>query len=770
MPKSSRLNLSADKRKTEARGCLERMTSLAERTGINEIVDRYRDWDAQWRGKISRTNKPWPHASEYNPPLTLSKVEDIHAVLAGFFQNLNFFSLAPTERRGLAEEVMRQRADMWTDLLRWSMANESNSLAFFDKWIHDGVLYGCAFGYLPWSRLSRNIQTEHYIAEDWLLDPDLNPPEKVLIEGALGDKLLEGPTKIRGGDGYKIRFTDDDGEEKDATAFIVHGHPSRDSDEPVVLIEREAIYYNAPAPKCIAPWNMLVPANAGSLQTCERFYFRDVMLYDAIARLTKANLFNAASEVDLRDLKAWAKLEATPDSAMNTEAVDEWRDYSIGANKSQSESGQIEVIWEYAYEDIDNDGYAESIVRVIANVNRPILLGRHRLEYLYPHGKRPFFDWHFIPIDHRYYGMGVPELLESTQTESNAFYQTKSDLIELISKPFALYNPMSGLAAPEELHVTPGMLIPVNNVDNALRPFGFPVDPSSLLREQLAAESHADKAVGTSDMGSGRQSSKPNAPRTLGGTAIMIRQQQLRTNTYLHRVFYGSSDYGSGIQEFLHQYRELYAALMPREKEFRAIGTNELKTTTRSDLQGRFDFVVDFGEGLNNPQLRLQNALMVYDRALGNPLIQRDPQAFWYITKEMMEAAGMKNPSKILPPPMPYQTHPPMDQMEEIMVLSKGVYVDPLMTDNHMEHLTKLHRFVSDPHQLAAHFNPTTLMLLERHVQKHTELMQSTMPGGPMTPSGQGALPSNRNQPSGPASLEEPNAGAEDMVQPDTGG
>jgi hypothetical protein len=771
MAHKARLNLTAEKRSLEARECLDRMTALAERVGINGMVERYKLWDAQWRMKLDRLNKPWPHASEYNPPITFSKVEDVHAVLSGFFQNLNFFSMAPAERHGLAEEEMRKRAEMWTDLLRWSMANESNTLAFMDKWIHDGCLYGCAFGYLPWSRLSRNIQTEHFIAEEYLLDPDMNPPEKVLIEGALGDRLVEGPTKIRGGEGYRIQLIDDDGETKDATAFIVRGHPSRDEEEPVVLVEREAVYYNAPAPKCIAPWNMLIPGNADSLQTCERFYFRDTMSYDEVARMAKCNLFNATTEADLRALKAWAKLEATPQSAVATEAVDEWRDYSLDHGRGESEAGRIEVVFEYAFEDIDNDGYAESIVRAIANITKPILLMRHRLEYLYPHGRRPFFDWHLIPVDHRYYGMGIPEVLESTQIESNAFYQTKSDLLELLAKPFALYNPMSGLMAPEELHVTPGMLIPVNNVDNALRPFGFPVDPSGLMREQLAAEGHADKAIGTTDMGAGRQSSRPNAPRTLGGTAILVRQQQLRTNSYLHRAFYGCSDYGSGIQEFLHQYRELYAALMPREKEFRALGTNELKTASRVDLQGRFDFVVDFGEGLNNPQLRLQQSLMVYDRAVGNPLIQRDPQAFWHLTVEMMEAAGIKNPSKILPPPTPFQVHPPMQQMDELFVMAKGIYVDPLMTDNHMEHLTQIHQFASNPQLLATHFTQATLMLLERHTARHTEFMQTTMPGAPMSgqPQGGATLPQNRNQPSGPASFEEPQAGADNQAESEMG-
>lgn len=744
------LNLSKAKRYAEARESMDRMRDFSTRCGFHQYTQNLERFDTQWRMAKERENKPWPHASSYNTPLTFSKVEDVHALLDSYFSNLNFFSMGAAQKKGMSEEVMLKRADDWMGLMRSSMQNESNTLPVISKYLHDGCLYGSGFIFTPWLRDVRGMQTEHFVSDDAQLTG--SEPGMLILDGALGDKLTRKPVKIQGKDGWRISLIDSDGETKDAKCWIDRSNPNR-GDEPIVVVERDAIFYNAPAPKCIAPWNMLVPPDSGCLQTARNYWVREHMTYDEVAAMERSNMFNTLTKADLRKLKQEAKLEASSSSTDEMDTVDAARDADLGLTKIQSRAGKIEIFFEYCFEDVDGDGIPESIVRAVTDVRSPMLLMRHRIEYLYPHGRRPFADWHLFPFDHRYHGMGIPEVLEGTQNETDAFYQSRADLLELVTKPVAFYDPMSGLA-PDILEIIPGSFIKARNPANAAVPFKFGVDPMSLFREQAASEGQAERAIGSTDMGLGRQSTRPNAPRTLGGTAIVVRQQQMRSDVFLRRAMYGTTERTGGIHEFLHQYRELEAALMPKTKEFRMMGSDELRSVNREDLQGRYDFIIDFGEGVNNPQLRMQNTILMYQNAIANPLIQRDPQALYHITIDMLEATGMKNASRILKPPQPMEDHPPMTQDEEFLIISKGIYIDPLPSDNHAEHLQQIAMMLQDQRRLATEFDPKEIPLLERHAAKHFEFLAAGaqalgVQGQQQLPAGTGGV----NGPMGPAPL-----------------
>jgi hypothetical protein len=246
-----------------------------------------------------------------------------------------------------------------------------------------------------------------------------------------------------------------------------------------------------------------------------------------------------------------------------------------------------------------------------------------------------------------------------------------------------------------------------------------------LLREQSLTEIQAEKAVGSTEMGLGRSGGKNN-PRTLGGTAIMVRQQQLRMDVFANRLIHGVGEAGGGVVEFLQQYKDLLVAFTSKQKEFRALGTDEIRVVQRSDLLGRYDFVIDIGQELNNPQIKLQNATLRYQYSMQNPLVVNDPMVLWRLTVDLWEATGMKNASRILRPPQPAESHPPMSQEEEFAMLGRGVYIEPLVGDDHMEHIKAIAELM-DPmnsYRLAQMFSPAEMTLLNKHAQKHMELMQ----------------------------------------------
>ena len=738
---SSRLSSNSEARREEARGVFDRKTDFERSSGWQGYVEKMKNFDVQWRGRMARANPPWLHASDYNPPLTFSKVEDLHAVIFGFYSSFDFFSVAATGKQGHQQEVMKDRAQMWSDLMRWSLQNETNAIAFLDKWLHDGEKYGAGFGYLPWLQLQRTMRTELYIPDE--MKDDRRIADSTLIKAALRDRLLKGPT----GDasGFDITFVDDDGEDKDAKAWVERDHPFKPEGEPVVMIERDVVYYDAPAPRVIPPWHMKVPAQSRCLQTARRFWVEDFMDFMEVEDLARKGIFNMISAEDLsnlriRDNRRYPNMSSsghTTDDAVDSRMDQE----SIGLHKLQTRQNELKITYEYAFED------GKSIVRATTEEPHRILLMRHNVEFLYPHGRRPFFDWHYQPVDHRYNGMGICEILEGTQVEENAWSQSRSDVLEIVTKPGGMYNPMSGLA-PDEIRWKPGMMVKVRDTQNAFNPFVFPVNPTQLLQEQQVNERHAESAIGSTDMGLGRGPTRPNAPRTASGTAIIVRQQQLRMDVILKRSMFGPGETTGGIKEFLLQYMGLYAAFMPEHKEFRALGTNEIRAISRADLQGRFDFVVDFGPDINNPQLQLQNAMLRYQNLIANPLVQRDLSGLWRVTTDFAEATGMRDAKQALRKPPEAEERPPMSQEEENNVLSKGIYIEPLVSDNHTQHIAEIQGLINDQSRLAQNFSPREMQLLERHLNRHMELMiasqmlqqqqqQGGGNGGP--PGGQGA-------------------------------
>lgn len=737
-------------REEKAREVFDRIYNFVTTNGYVEWVERLKLFDHQWRAVLPRDHKPWEHASEYNPLLTYSKVEDVHAVLFGFISTLDFFSMAASQTNQNMEDEMKQRAEDWTNLLRWSMHNETNTTSFFDRFTHNGCLYGCSFGMLTWKREERPIQAEIFIDDDLRRseDSDLS----ILMQG-LETMLVKDTKPSPRGDGtFDIRFIDEDGVEKDGVAWVDTGTPGRDPEEKSIIVERNAVFYDAPKPRIVLPWDMLVPADTYDLQSARRFWHRQWMSYQEIFQLYKSNIFNGVTQGDLKVMREKAA-QKVPDTGQSVGGpgtrVSDARDTEMGADLQKARRQLYEVFWEYAYEPRESDGRSVSIVRAVVRDKAPILLMEQRLEYLFPHGRRPFFDWHYEPVDDRYYGRGIPEILQGSQREANGYYQARADMLEIITKPSGFYDPMSTLA-PNILRLTPGMMVKSRNPQAAFTPLAFPHDPTFLLREQSGMEAEAERGIGSTDMGLGRAPSRPNAPRTLGGTAIVVRQQQLRMDVPLKRLLIGSSEATGGVVEFIQQYHELYAALMPPVKQFRTVGTEDIRTVNRQDLQGRFDLIVDIGQEINNPQLRLQNATLRYQNSMTNPLVLQDPMAVWRLTTDFWEATGIRGAKRWLMKPQGAPDHPPMTQEEENGILARGVFIEPLQTDDHARHLADIAALIQDPYALREQgFSNVTIALLNRHAQRHFELaaaatsgaLSTLGPGGP-APSGNGGGPS----------------------------
>lgn len=721
-------------REKMARGILARLEEFKSDSGWDQYAAKLIEYDLQWRGKLVRQNKPWEHASDYNTHLTFSKVEDVHAVLSSFFATFDFFKAVPVpSSSGESDrELLRRKGEDQTELMKWSMQNESNAAGHIDMWLHDMVLFGAGYSQLDYLRDIREIRQEMDVPDE-LKDADIRNAKRIL-EVTLGANLR---SSIGGNNdaGYECDFIDDDGEEKEGRFWVMDNHPFRQKGQVVVISQREACLYDAPRSRIVSPWNFFVPAHEKGLQSANRYWTMDSFSPDEIKSLASLNVFNALTR---QDIKALLREDVTFDSddeqpvhqgsgtlQMGDDRMDDIRDDTMATPRKNEYRDKVthEVVFEWAFER-DSRGVRVSTVKATFVSPRPILAMKHRIEFLWSHGRRPHQDAHLFPISDRYNGMGVPEVIEGSQKEQNAFYQARSDVLEIITKPGGLYAALSGLS-PDEISFFPGMLIRTRNPATDYRPLEFSVQPNFLFQEQVGHDREAERAVGATDLGLGRQG-QANAPRTLGGTAIAVRQQQLRSDVYLRRAMLGRDDRPSGILEWLHQYRELLGRYMSDEKAVLISGRNEIHIFNRQELQGRYVFVLSFEEEINNPQLRATNATQRYQLLQTEPLLLQNPQARWHLVQDFMRNTGMQNGPVILPPPEPGADRPPKSQDQEFNDMVAGIQVDPLPGDDHQGHVQEITALVNDPVAMTTRgFTARTIPLLGDHLQKHNQFMQA---------------------------------------------
>ena len=751
-------------RDKEARAILARVEEFKSDSGWDQYVAKLMEYDLQWRGKLARTNKPWEHATDYNTHLTFSKVEDVHAVLFSFFATFNFFKAVPvsSSQGGHDREILRRKGEDQTELMKWSMANESNATGFLDRWIHDGVLYGAGFSQLDYMRDIREIRQEMEVPEG-LEDADLSDAKRV-IEVTLGANLR---SKSIGGNndaGYTADFVDDDGEEKAGRFWVIDNHPFRQKGELVVIAQREAVMYDAPRSRVIPPWHALVPSHERGLQSAHKYWTIDTFNPDEVRSLASLNVFNALTREDIRQILREDVVLDDRDPEMpipqgsgtlqlGDDRMDDQRDDTMATPRKNEYREKVthEVVFEWSFERDRKTGKRVSVVEATFVQPRPILAMKHRVEFLWAHGKRPHQDWHLFPADNRYNGMGVPEVIEGSQREQNALYQARSDILEIITKPGGLYASLSGLS-PDEISYFPGMMIRSRNPQTDFRPFDFPVRPEFLFQEQVGHDREAERAIGATDLGLGRQG-QANAPRTLGGTAIAVRQQQLRSDVFLRRFMYGRDDLPSGLLEWLHQYRELLGRYMPDEKELLISGRNEIHVFSRQELQGRYVFMVSFDEEINNAQLRATNATVRWQALQGDPQIMQNPQARWHLIQDFMRNTGLPNGPVILPPPTPGDDRPDMTQEQEFSSMIAGVMINPKPTDNHEEHRQAIIALVQDPVALTQRgFTPRTVPLLAEHLRLHDQFMQAQA----QVSAGQVGQPGGNGQGNAPLDIQRP--------------
>jgi hypothetical protein len=277
---------------------------------------------------------------------------------------------------------------------------------------------------------------------------------------------------------------------------------------------------------------------------------------------------------------------------------------------------------------------------------------------------------------------------------------------------------------PDTFKLEPGLCIPVDNPQGDVRQLEISIDLEAATWKEQALFAYGEKLTGLSDMQMGRQSDRPNAPRTATQTVKLLEEGNVRISLDTKVL---AEDMGAVLAHFWAlEYEYSPAETFFRVTEDDADGAFEVNNggsiLTEEDRDGRFDFRLKFANSLWSKEARKEQALARYQLDLQNPLVMQNPQALWEATRGAHDALGDPTFEALVPkPPMP---DAPVDPKTEWVNLMHGedVHVNPM--DNDVLHMTRHMQDLKRSESDSKHSDPEATQKLILHYHEHIVQLQ----------------------------------------------
>src|SRR5271166_2506706 len=275
--------------------------------------------------------------------------------------------------------------------------------------------------------------------------------------------------------------------------------------------------------------------------------------------------------------------------------------------------------------DLDGDGSPEENVFWVAE-NNEHLLGYDT--YRYWHGKRPFVACTPMARPGLFYGFGVPERLDSIQTEANANHNQRIDAINLALSPPLLIK-TGTLARLAEHTYHPAAQWEVDDPGDVL-PLPFRDVPQSTWLEESSLTAMAEGLIGLSDpmtgvVGKGGRRTKAEVQAAQNSAGVRINLMAARIRQTSRDIFWQ-----------IHQLKLQYG---PDEQEINTYqGGQPLKLIISKEKLAQ-DYSLDIvgAGGPLDKKARLDEMMFLYNLLMQNPDVVGDPIHRYRVTRMLLE-------------------------------------------------------------------------------------------------------------------------------------
>lgn len=405
----------------------------------------------------------------------------------------------------------------------------------------------------------------------------------------------------------------------------------------------------------------------------------------------------------------------------------------------------------YGAYDYNGDGIEEPIMCSVLKDSKKLL---RAVKWNRP---RPFviIDWSYIL--NRALGESVPEVLKILNQELNTLHNLNIDALVLANMPFFFFDPVAGYT-PDEIHLAPGVGIPTNGPPQ--QAIYFP-QMNTKFNEMSRAEQDL-VSYGERMLGAGANVQGIVQPKRITATEIQTidRRSGIRFLTLFDRVRRGLKQ----VFKLALSYDKEY---MPKELQVRITGLTAenpvFETIKRADLEAEVDILIN-GNSVLDQQSDQQEMIQAYQIGMQNPLIARNENAIYELTKDLFTQLGVKRIDAYL--------HKPSDQIprtpdEEHNLFMQEEDVTPHLAEDVNEHLKSHAEIINSPSfklmskkgqiLLIKHYQATLRMqsqmqqmqLVQQLQQVNSEIMQLHMGQHPIQQMGQNGQP-GKGQPQQP--------------------
>lgn len=374
--------------------------------------------------------------------------------------------------------------------------------------------------------------------------------------------------------------------------------------------------------------------------------------------------------------------------------------------------------------DFDRRDMEESELKVsyLWDMNR--VIGAQDLAELYPEmaRRRPFVETSLMK-DGTYFPPGFGKMLTDLEEDLRQNHNLGTDAGELTVAPPILYRPGAGMDA-ETAEYGPRALIPTDD-PNSVKQLTITANLEFIHEREQTLLSYGERLTGLTDLSQGRQSDRPNAPRTARATVALLEEGNVRLSldaTVLREDM-------SGV---LAHFWELEYMFSPASMFFRVTeddagglfevndGGAKLET---ADRDGRYDFILKFATSIYSRAAEADKVMQRYQLDLQNPLVIQNPVALWKVTCDAHAALGDPNFDELVPePPAPDISVNPKEEYS-LLLQGEEIHVHPLDNDelHLMRHLKDLKAEEAKP---AEERDADVEANLTRHYLEHIDQLQ----------------------------------------------
>lgn len=424
----------------------------------------------------------------------------------------------------------------------------------------------------------------------------------------------------------------------------------------------------------LKPERFLIPPDASSENVDSWDYcIQEIPMNKSDLKKRIASKMYAKPEADFH------KLGTEPSSASTDSLLENLRSFYSGIESTESETSTVSrpaknyivVLEWYGYFDYNNDGIEEPVVASYLKETRELL------RCVKWEGPRPFKLVVFSPILHKPVGESVSDLLSRINEELNLLHNQRVDAVTIHNIPFGFYDPMAGFN-PNEVHLTPGLMIPVNGSPSQAVYFpSLQLSMPEMYREEESLFLYAERMLGA-----GANIQGILQPKRISATEVSAidRRAGIRFLTLFNRIRRGFK----GIFDLALYLDQEY---LPEEIQVRITGLDDtqplFESMKRKDVVGKFDIIVN-GNSIVDEQAEKQEQLQLYQLGTLNPLIMRDEIALYELTKDTFVKLGAKNINSYLRRP---EDSIPKNPQEEHNLFLQEETVKPNIGENIDLHL-----------------------------------------------------------------------------------